>query len=78
MPSLLLIILCMVDTLETLMVMYIFNNHSGSQFYLNIPPNTGNSVSLPKEIEVKQTGTHSFDSMKPTINVEKEPEEAPI
>ncbi|KAB0373422.1 hypothetical protein FD755_015081 [Muntiacus reevesi] len=41
-------------------------------------PDSGNSVNPPKETEVKQTGKHSFDGMKPPRNVEKEPEEAPV
>ncbi|KAM7227346.1 hypothetical protein CapIbe_021759 [Capra ibex] len=59
---------------------FFYMSHPNTDFCLKkkLSRVTGNSVSLPKEIEVKQTGTHSFDSMKPTINVEKEPEEAPI
>ncbi|KAF4026086.1 hypothetical protein G4228_018204 [Cervus hanglu yarkandensis] len=36
------------------------------------------NVNPPKETEVKQTGEHPFDGMKPPRNVEKEPEEAPV
>ncbi|CAI9171608.1 unnamed protein product [Rangifer tarandus platyrhynchus] len=41
-------------------------------------PVSCNSVNPPKETDVKQTGKHSFDGMKPPRNVEKEPEEAPV
>uniref|UniRef100_A0A8C6CLS2 Spermatogenesis-associated protein 4 n=1 Tax=Moschus moschiferus TaxID=68415 RepID=A0A8C6CLS2_MOSMO len=46
-------------------------SHPSSDFYLK-------NVSPPKEIEVKETGKDSFDCMKPSSNVEKEPEEAPV
>ena len=46
--------------------------------YLNITPNTGNGGNPLKEIHVKQAGKHSFDSVKPIRNMEKEPRRAPV
>ncbi|XP_065803698.1 spermatogenesis-associated protein 4 [Muntiacus reevesi] len=59
---------------------FFHTSHPSPDFYFKkkLSRLTGNSVNPPKETEVKQTGKHSFDGMKPPRNVEKEPEEAPV